>query len=99
MNFIQILRSNTVYFLLGLPIFIILYEFFLTCSMMNRNIMILFIGQLGVVPIVSFLMLFLNKFLNSWIGTVVWFLLSAFFIYASFFIFNDYEFTVSSTAI
>ncbi len=99
MNFIQILRSNIVYFLLGLPLFIILYEFFLTCSMMNRNIMILLLGQLALVPIVSFLILFINKFLNNWVGTVIWFLISGFFIYASFFIFNNYEFTVSSTAI
>ena len=95
MNFIQILRSNIVYFLLGLPLFIVLYEFFLTCSMGNRNIMILLIGQLAIVPIVSFLMLFLNKFLNNWVGTLIWFLISAFFIYASFFIFNNYQFTTA----
>lgn len=95
MNFIQILRSNILYFLLGLPLFIVLYEFFLTCSLGNRNIMILLIGQLAIVPIVSFLMLFLNKFLNNWVGTVIWFLISAFFIYASFFIFNNYQFTTA----
>lgn len=95
MNFIQILRSNIVYFLLGLPLFIVLYEFFLTCSLGNRNIMILLIGQLAIVPIVSFLMLFLNKFLNNWVGTVIWILISAFFIYASYFIFNDYQFTTA----
>ena len=95
MNFIQILRSNIVYFLLGLPLFIVLYEFFLTCSLGNRNIMILLIGQLAIVPIVSFLMLFLNKFLNNWVGTVTWILISAFFIYASYFIFNDYQFTTA----
>jgi hypothetical protein len=95
MNFIQILRSNIIYFLLGLPLFIVLYEFFLTCSMGNRNIMILLIGQLAIVPIVSFLMLFLNKFLNNWVGTLIWFLISAFFIYASYFIFNDYQFTTA----
>ena len=99
MNFIQILRSNIVYFLLGLPLFIILYEFFLTCSMGNRNIMILLFGQLAIVPTISFLILFLNKFLNNWVGTVIWILISGLFIYASFFIFNDYQFTVSSTAI
>lgn len=99
MNFIQILRSNTLYFLLSLPLFIILYEFFLTCSLGNRNIMILLIGQLAIVPITSFIILFLNKFLNNWFGTIFWILISAFFIYASYFIFNNYQLSSTSTAL
>jgi len=93
MNFIQVLRSNTLYFLISLPLLIIFYEFFLTCSLGNRNIIILILGQAVVVPIVSLMIIFMNKFMNNWWGTIGWLILSAFFLYSSYFIFNNYSFS------
>ena len=99
MNFIQTLRSNILYVFMGLPIIIMLYEFFLSCSLMNRNVMILFLGQVAIVPIVALIMTFLHDFLNNTYGTVVWILLSAFFFYLSFFIFNNYQPLASATVV
>lgn len=93
MNFIQVLRSNTLYFLISLPLLIILYELFLTVSLGNRNIIILILGQAALVPFLSFIILLMNKFMNNWYGTIGWLVLSAFFIYSSYFIFNNYSFS------
>jgi hypothetical protein len=76
MNFIQVLRSNTLYFLLSLPLLIILYEFFLSCSLGNRSVIILLIGQLLIVPIISLLISFLHNLTNTNIGNVIWLLIS-----------------------
>ena len=76
MNFIQVLRSNTLYFLLSLPLLIILYEFFLSCSLGNRSIIILLIGQLLIVPIISLLVSFLHSLTNNTITNVIWLLVS-----------------------
>uniref|UniRef100_A0A6C0IE95 Uncharacterized protein n=1 Tax=viral metagenome TaxID=1070528 RepID=A0A6C0IE95_9ZZZZ len=76
MNFIQVLRSNTLYFLLSLPLLIILYEFFLSCSLGNRSVIILLIGQLVIVPIVSLLITFLHSFTNTPFGNGFWLLIS-----------------------
>lgn len=89
------IRSNILYFLLGLPIIIILYELFLVFALNNRNIMFLFLGQVALVPLLCFLILFLNNFLNNMYGTIVWFLLTGFFIYSSYFIINNYKFYTS----
>ena len=72
MNFIQVLRSNTLYFLLSLPLLILLYEFFLSCSLGNRSIIILLAGQLLIVPIVSYLITFLHSFTNTPFGNAFW---------------------------
>jgi hypothetical protein len=76
MNFIKVLKSNTLYFLLSLPLLIILYEFFLSCSLGNRSIIILLCGQLLIVPIVSLIISFLHKFLNSTLGNILWVIIS-----------------------
>lgn len=76
MNFIKLLKSNTLYFLLSLPLLIILYEFFLSCSLGNRSIIILLCGQLLIIPIVSLILSFLNNFLNNGFGNILWILIS-----------------------
>ena len=76
MNFIQVLRSNTLYFLLSLPLLILLYEFFLSCSLGNRSIIILLAGQLLIFPIVSSLITFLHSFTNTSFGNFFWLIIS-----------------------
>ena len=76
MNFIKLLKSNTLYFLLSLPLLVILYQFFLSCSLGNRSIIILLCGQLLIVPIVSLILSFLNIFLNNPLGNILWILIS-----------------------
>lgn len=96
MNFIQVLKSNTLYFLLSLPLLIILYEFFLSCSLGNRSVIILLIGQLLIVPIVSLLISFLQGFTNSILGNVIWLIISWAIFCSFYFIFNlDLNSTVS----
>jgi hypothetical protein len=96
MNFIQILKSNTLYFLLSLPLLIILYEFFLSCSLGNRSIIILLIGQLLIVPIISLFISFLYNLTNTTIGNVIWLIISWAIFCSFYFIFNlDLNSTVS----
>lgn len=96
MNFIQILRSNTLYFLLSLPLLIILYEFFLSCSLGNRSIIILLIGQLVIVPLVSLLITFLHNLTNNNLTNVIWLLVSWGILCSFYFILNlDLNSTVS----
>ena len=76
MNFIKLLKSNTLYFLLSLPRLSILYQWFLSCSLGNRSIIILLCGQLLIVPIVSLILSFLNNFLNNGLGNILWILIS-----------------------
>jgi len=96
MNFIQVLRSNTLYFLLSLPLLIILYEFFLSCSLGNRSIIILLLGQLFIVPIVSLLISFLHNLTNTTIANVIWLLISWGIFISFYFIFTlDLNSTVS----
>ena len=96
MNFIQVLRSNTLYFLLSLPLLIILYEFFLSCSLGNRSIIILLIGQLVIVPLVSLLITFLHNLTNNNLMNVIWLIISWGIFCSFYFIFNlDLNSTVS----
>jgi hypothetical protein len=88
MNFIKVLKSNTLYFLLSLPLLIILYEFFLSCSLGNRSIIILLCGQLIIVPIVSLIISFLYKFLNSTLGNLILVIISWVIFCSYYFIFT-----------
>ena len=88
MNFIKVLKNNTLYFLVSLPLLIILYEFFLSCSLGNRSIIILLCGQLLLVPIVSLILSFLNNFLNNGLVNILWILISWGIFSSFYFIFN-----------
>lgn len=68
MNPLNNFRKNILYFFLSLPFVIILYEFLMTITFVNRGYTILLLGQIGAVPLLLLILNFLfmnNLILNA----------------------------------
>jgi hypothetical protein len=85
MNPLNNFRKNILYFFLSLPFVIILYEFLMTITFVNRGYTILLLGQIGAVPLLLLILnfLFMNNlilnafsilFLLSLLGGIIYFL-------------------------
>jgi len=68
MSYIDSIRKNILYFLVSLPLSITLYEMFMMISTGSRSWIMLFAGQVVVVPFLAFIMQFIHAALLSIFG-------------------------------
>ena len=59
MNLIETIRKNLLYFILSMPIVIILYELFMMMAIGNRGWSMLLIGQITLVPLLVTLLAYI----------------------------------------
>lgn len=64
MNILDIFRKNILYFFISLPFVIILYELLMFLVLGNRGYAILFLGQVGFVPLALLILQTIGSFIG-----------------------------------